>query len=412
MRAPAVAARWARPCPRRSPATTRGIPATSTPSSRAPTRAVGVKQAWEAPEGGGTTAAPAKRAWAAAKRFIDAVRGPGSHTRELASTSMSSDTAGKESTQDAAVRTTHRGRAVVPDVRTEIRSPAAYADRTASTGSAAPRTSTGSDVMAPSLRTLPRSRGGVVVEVALEEGPLLRRDATWALEGEVERHEHGAAGDGEPTVVEELVVAGEGRRPDARHPDLDLQRLRVVDDGQLVGDLVRMDHQATAQPGALVVGRVLEEQVDPGHLQVAEEGHVVDVLVGVHVRPAHGDVHRVPHGRHPAVRLPGAPKAPGSRRISRARACGTWRGAAAPPRHRAARPCSSRSRRSCPRTRTTGTHPRRRGCGLRRGRGTTGRGSRRRRNRGTPTARPRGWSGSRRRGRWWARPAAAGCRPA
>ena len=48
--------------------------------------------------------------------------------------------------------------------------------------------------------------------------------------------------------------------------------------------------------------------------EVGEVCGVVHMPVGVHVRPAHGDVHRVPHGRHPAVRLPGAPKAPGSRR--------------------------------------------------------------------------------------------------
>jgi hypothetical protein len=57
-------------------------------------------------------------------------------------------------------------------------------------------------------------------------------------------------------------------------------------------------------PVRLVVRGVLEEEVDAGHLEVAEEGHVVDVLVGVHVRPAHRDAHGVPHARHPALRPP------------------------------------------------------------------------------------------------------------
>src|SRR3712207_9190357 len=78
-------------------------------------------------------------------------------------------------------------------------------------------------------------------------------------------------------------------------PDVDLQRLRGVDHLALVGDLVRGDDQAALPAGAEVVRGLLAEQADAGHLEVAEEGHVVDVLVGVHVRPAHGDSRGVPH---------------------------------------------------------------------------------------------------------------------
>src|SRR3712207_8584697 len=49
----------------------------------------------------------------------------------------------------------------------------------------------------------------------------------------------------------------------------------------------------------------------------SEEGDVVDVLVGVHVRPAHRDVHRVPHAVQPALR-----PAPSRRRSPPVR----WRG--------------------------------------------------------------------------------------
>src|SRR3712207_8008940 len=63
-------------------------------------------------------------------------------------------------------------------------------------------------------------------------------------------------------------------RSDGRDPDLHLQRLLVVDDRALVGDLVGVDDEPAAHPGALVVRRVLEEEVDAGHLEVAEERHV------------------------------------------------------------------------------------------------------------------------------------------
>jgi hypothetical protein len=96
-------------------------------------------------------------------------------------------------------------------------------------------------------------------------------------------------------VVEQLVVAAERRRPHRRDPDLDPQRLCVVLDGAPVVDVVRVDDEAAAHPGLLVVRGVLEEEVHPRHLEVAEERDVVDVLVGVHVGPAHRDVHGVSH---------------------------------------------------------------------------------------------------------------------
>src|SRR3712207_1172077 len=89
-----------------------------------------------------------------------------------------------------------------------------------------------------------------LVAEAQQELLLLLRDAPRPLDGEVERHEQGAAGDGQPDVVEELVMAREGRGGDARDPDLPLQWLRGVDDRQLVPDVVRGDDGATAQASA------------------------------------------------------------------------------------------------------------------------------------------------------------------
>ena len=64
--------------------------------------------------------------------------------------------------------------------------------------------------------------------------------------------------------------------------------------------------------------------------------------------------------------------------LSRASACGTSPGAGGRRPRRAARPCSPRRRRSCPRTSTrprgSSRCPRRRGCAWPPGRGTTGRG--------------------------------------
>ena len=138
---------------------------------------------------------------------------------------------------------------------------------------------------------------------AVQERPLVRGEPPRAVDREVERHEEGAAGDRQLPVIEQVVVAGEGGGADLRHPDLDVERLRRVDDRQLVADLVLGDDGAPPQPGALLERGPLEEQVDAGHLEVLQEDHVVDVAVGVHVRPPHGDLHRVPHGDHLA--LPG-----------------------------------------------------------------------------------------------------------
>ena len=59
--------------------------------------------------------------------------------------------------------------------------------------------------------------------------------------------------------------------------------------------------------------------------------------------------------------------------VSRGLACGRWRGGGGLPRGPGGRSCSSRRTRSCPRTRTTASRPRRPGCEWPRGRGTSGR---------------------------------------
>ncbi len=53
-----------------------------------------------APSGPSTTVAPTYRAWTAAKRFIVADSGPGTHTRASRSIPVSRETCGKESTQE------------------------------------------------------------------------------------------------------------------------------------------------------------------------------------------------------------------------------------------------------------------------------------------------------------------------
>src|SRR5215217_695465 len=72
------------------------------------------------------------------------------------------------------------------------------------------------------------------------------------------------------------------------------------------------DDRAAPQAGAFFEGRALEEEVHPSHLEVLQEDHVVHMAVGVHVRPAHRDLHRVPHGGHPAVLRCGTAPRPGS----------------------------------------------------------------------------------------------------
>ena len=88
----------------------------------------------------------------------------------------SAETCGNESTQEAAVRTTTRGRSVVPEVRSASRPPRPAASSTAATGSAAAATSVGSTgwkgtAPAPG-RPGPRVRCGRTLC-----GPLPARDA-------------------------------------------------------------------------------------------------------------------------------------------------------------------------------------------------------------------------------------------
>src|SRR3954449_8433155 len=195
------------------------MPARSAPASSAPASAAGVRHACVAPSGTGTTTAPAAAAWTAANRFIDAVCGPGSHTREPGPMPVSSDTAGKESTQDAAVRTTDRGHVVVPEVRTAIgrlpaaaQSPARHPPPSRRHPPAPPRP----DRRRRGRPRRPRSRPGRLVGPAEEELALLGRDAARASDAEVVGHEQRAAGDGQLAVVVDLVVAG--GRPGAGAP--------------------------------------------------------------------------------------------------------------------------------------------------------------------------------------------------
>nr|WP_100497619.1 hypothetical protein [Geodermatophilus chilensis] len=73
-----------------------------------------------ASSGDPTREAPTYRAWTAAKRFIVADSGPGSQTREPGPRSASAETWTNDSNQDPVVRTTERGRLVVPDVRSAM----------------------------------------------------------------------------------------------------------------------------------------------------------------------------------------------------------------------------------------------------------------------------------------------------
>jgi hypothetical protein len=67
--------------------------------------------------------------------------GPGTHTRDPASIPVNREKAGKQSTQEWAVRTTDLGRLVVPDVGKEMSAPRREASSTAPAGSGCAPTS-------------------------------------------------------------------------------------------------------------------------------------------------------------------------------------------------------------------------------------------------------------------------------
>ena len=107
-------------------------------------------------------------------------------------------------------------------------------------------------------------------------------------------------------------------------------------------------------------------QLARGTLRLAGPGPLVTCLVA----GVHGHAAATPMFCGDGV---GA-RASGIMAVSRGSACGRSPGAGGPPRRPAARSCSSRRTRSCPRTRTSSTRPPRPGCGWRSGPGTTGRG--------------------------------------
>ena len=116
------------------------------PAAPRPTRsrdnAVGVRHACVASSGEPTTVAPTACACTRANRFIVELRGPGTHTRAVASISANREYGANEHTQDSVVRTTSAGRSVVPEVRSTSGSPRRCAAANADPGSPAADRST------------------------------------------------------------------------------------------------------------------------------------------------------------------------------------------------------------------------------------------------------------------------------
>ncbi len=125
-----------------------------------------------------------------------------------------------------------------------------------------------------------------------QDRALLRRDPPRPVGREVERDAHRGRPRGEHVAVVHLVPHREPRAADLVDPQLQAQRLGVIDDRPEVVDLVPRDHRAVGE--SLVPE---EEHRDARLFEVGEVGRVVDVPVGVHVRPAHVHlVHEPAHG--------------------------------------------------------------------------------------------------------------------
>jgi hypothetical protein len=110
--------------------------------------------------------------------------------------------------------------------------------------------------------------------------------------------------------VPDLVAEVEVGAADRRHPQVDRHRLRAEDQRLQVLDLLPADDQTRGQQRAAARRALRAEREHPRVLEQAEELHVVDVPVGVHVRPAQGGEHTV--SRHAAM-LPHRPGGGGGR---------------------------------------------------------------------------------------------------
>src|SRR5690606_5807252 len=169
-----------------------------------------------------------------------------------------------------------------------------------------------SPLASPALFSLPSQPGSVstapllvapqeqrLPEHLLHGGPLVVGDTAWPSGAQL-------VGDQRRLGLREGDVAAhlphdirdvEGRTADPGTPEGD-QRRPVVEGqrGQVVD--LRPGHQDAVLEQRPLLTEPLVERIDAGLLQIAEVLHVVDVAVGVHVRPADRDLDGRGTGRH------------------------------------------------------------------------------------------------------------------